>query len=137
MSTTTVLSPAATEPTASAAPESAVPAAAAEDAAPPGTGASSSVSKADAKERDEARDRRATRKAHAACLARQRHKSFVNGLHDTGSSLRQRVHVLRARKGHTVRLPHQFQPLLTSVPGLFWSLPHRLHLSLHAAFLDP
>ena len=54
-------------------------------------------------ERDEARDRRATRKAAAACLARQRHKHFVNGLHDAGSTLRQRVHILRARKGHAVR----------------------------------
>lgn len=68
---------------------------------------------ADKGERDEARDRRATRKAAAACLARQRHKHFVNGLHDAGSALRQRVAVLRARKGHAVRQssPTASQPL--------------------------
>ena len=51
----------------------------------------------------EAKDRRASRKAAAACLARQRHKTFVSGLNDNSSQLRHRVEILRARKGHAVR----------------------------------
>ena len=47
-----------------------------------------------------AKERRATRKAAAACLARQRHKSFVNSLQDNGSELSMRVDALRARRGN-------------------------------------
>lgn len=46
-----------------------------------------------------AKERRASRKAAAACLARQRHKSFVNNLQDTGGDLRMRISSLRARRG--------------------------------------
>ena len=46
-----------------------------------------------------AKERRASRKAAAACLARQRHKSFVNGLQDSGGGLRARIVALRARRG--------------------------------------
>jgi len=49
---------------------------------------------------DPNKSRRATRKAAAACLARQRHKSFVNGLQDQGSVLRGRIESLRRRRGH-------------------------------------
>merc|ERR1711920_697386 len=41
---------------------------------------------------------RAARKAAAACLARQRHKTFVNGLHDQSEALKSRVNVLKQRK---------------------------------------
>ena len=51
---------------------------------------------------DPNKSRRATRKAAAACLARQRHKSFVNGLQDQGSVLRGRIESLRRRRGHAV-----------------------------------
>ena len=47
-----------------------------------------------------ARDRRASRKAAAACLARQRHKSFVNNLSGSAEFVRYRCDVYRARKGH-------------------------------------
>ena len=59
----------------------------------------------------EAKDRRASRKAAAACLARQRHKTFVSGLNDNSSQLRHRVEVLRARKGHAVRALAAERPL--------------------------
>ena len=49
-----------------------------------------------------AKDRRATRKAAAACLARQRHKSFVNSLQESGSGMQHRVECLKARRGHAV-----------------------------------
>lgn len=41
---------------------------------------------------------RAARKAAAACLARQRHKTFVNGLHDQSESLKARVTLMKQRK---------------------------------------
>jgi len=41
---------------------------------------------------------RAARKAAAACLARQRHKTFVNGLHDQSEALKTRVNLLNQRK---------------------------------------
>lgn len=41
---------------------------------------------------------RAARKAAAACLARQRHKSFVNQLQDTIEARKARVGVLKRRK---------------------------------------
>jgi hypothetical protein len=41
---------------------------------------------------------RAARKAAAACLARQRHKSFVNSLQDTIEARKTRVGVLKRRK---------------------------------------
>ena len=46
-----------------------------------------------------AKERRASRKAAAACLARQRHKHFVNSLQDQGGGLRERVVQMRARRG--------------------------------------
>eukprot|EP00966_Prymnesium_polylepis_P037830 877880-Prymnesium_polylepis.1 len=45
-----------------------------------------------------AKERRASRKAAAACLARQRHKQFVNSLQDAGGGLRERVVQMRARR---------------------------------------
>ena len=47
-----------------------------------------------------AKDRRASRKAAAACLARQRHKAFVSNLQDSTHHVRYRVEALRARRGH-------------------------------------
>jgi len=41
---------------------------------------------------------RAARKAAAACLARQRHKSFVNSLQDQAAALQARVSVLKQRR---------------------------------------
>lgn len=46
-----------------------------------------------------AKERRASRKAAAACLARQRHKHFVNALQNQGGGLRERVVQMRARRG--------------------------------------
>ncbi|KAL1499362.1 hypothetical protein AB1Y20_011569 [Prymnesium parvum] len=46
-----------------------------------------------------AKERRASRKAAAACLARQRHKHFVSSLQDQGGGLRERVVQMRARRG--------------------------------------
>ena len=51
-------------------------------------------------EEQAAKDRRASRKAAAACLARQRHKSFVHNLQDSVHGLRYRVDVYKARRGH-------------------------------------
>ena len=50
-------------------------------------------------EEQEARDRRASRKAAAACLARQRHKSFVHNLQDSVHAMRYRVEVHKSRRG--------------------------------------
>jgi len=49
---------------------------------------------------DIAKERRATRKAAAACLARQRHKTFVNSLQEQGNTLRSRIEFLKRRRGH-------------------------------------
>ena len=51
---------------------------------------------------DVAKERRATRKAAAACLARQRHKTFVNSLQDQGNAMRGRIAQLKRRKGFSV-----------------------------------
>ena len=57
-----------------------------------------------AKEEEQlAKDRRASRKAAAACLARQRHKSFVNGLQDSAQFVRYRIDLYKSRKGQLVR----------------------------------
>ena len=96
--------------TASAAPSSAAPAPAAtikeEDAA---AAPAASVSQ------DVAKERRATRKAAAACLARQRHKSFVSNLQDQGALLRGRIEGLKRRRGHAVRPARR--PLTPPPPG--------------------
>ena len=56
-----------------------------------------------AKEEEQlAKDRRASRKAAAACLARQRHKSFVNGLQDSAQFVRYRIDLYKSRKGQLV-----------------------------------
>ena len=49
------------------------------------------------------REKRASRKAAAACLARQRHKSFVHSLQEQGVECRARISLLKRRRGHTVR----------------------------------
>ena len=56
-----------------------------------------------AKEEEQlAKDRRASRKAAAACLARQRHKSFVNSLQDSAQFVRYRIDLYKSRKGQLV-----------------------------------
>ena len=78
-----------------------------------------------------AKERRASRKAAAACLARQRHKHFVNSLQDQGGGLRERVVQMRARRGkmgaicaeHMMTLmeekllPERYQQLRTWLEG--------------------
>lgn len=46
-----------------------------------------------------AKDRRASRKAAAACLARQRHKSFVNNLQGNVSDMQWRIEMMKQRRG--------------------------------------